>query len=47
LPLPGISSLAETIGFWLLAAVIGWLAVRLFPDAGNDAGVGSPTPAKQ
>ena len=46
LPLSGISSLGETIGFWLLAAVIGWLAVRLFQDAGKDAGDGRPAAAK-
>ena len=38
LPLSGVSSLAETIGFWLLAAVIGWLGVLLVRDAGTDAG---------
>lgn len=46
LPLSGISSLAETIGFWLLAAVIGWLGIRLFRDARKDAGGGGPEAAK-
>ncbi|TQN42357.1 hypothetical protein FHU33_1755 [Blastococcus colisei] len=35
LPLSGVPGLAETIGFWRLAGVLGWLAVRLFQLAGD------------